>query len=229
MPLIAAVWLFLEHSFIPGRALMTYQRNNSFQVELSESLSLLGLDIGTWRRFTYRRVGDSKSTAPPKNPLQHGWRVRKATFLEFSVQPRGSVHGQSLLFPPSVNSFYNHGRGLVNLLSFRSFQFLVSFIYFLKLTSSILPSLLELLSIVNVTGSRVINKPLGPFLRGFYIDFIEVGSSTLNMGSTAHSMGWASGSCFSSWLWMQRAKLYRAPPTITSLSWWAAPLSWELK
>lgn len=99
--------------------------------------------------------------------------------------------------PPST-LFITTGRGLVNLLSFRSFQYLVSFIYFLKLMSCILPSLLELLSIVNVTGSRAINKPLGPFLRGFYIDFIEVGSSTLNMGSTAHSMGWASGSHFSS-------------------------------
>lgn len=84
--------------------------------------------------------------------------------------------------------------------------------------SCILPSLLELLPIANVTESRAINKPLGPFLRGFYIDFIDVGSPTLNMGSTAHYMGWASGSPFSSLLWMQCAKLLQAPPTMASLS-----------
>lgn len=78
--------------------------------------------------------------------------------------------------PPST-LFITTGRGFVTLLSFRSFQCLVSFIYFLKLKSCILPSLLGLLSIVNMAGSRVINKPLGPFLRVFLHWFYWSGKS----------------------------------------------------
>lgn len=56
---------------------MTDQRNNSAQVELGESVSLLELLIRIMVRVYLQARGNSKVAVSPKSPSQHGSQFRK--------------------------------------------------------------------------------------------------------------------------------------------------------
>lgn len=108
---------------IPDKALITDQRKNSIQVQLSE---FIGVDFGSvGKEDTYGSFHES-ATASPKSPARMNNSFHNLPSWSFLHRPQASE--SSLLV-----AYITLWKAFVDLVHFRNFLSLVSFHYFLSL------------------------------------------------------------------------------------------------